>query len=261
MIRRLLELVVVLNMLAVLIGCSVSASRGLFAMARDGWLPPGLTAVDRRGTPTGAAAVVIMVNLGVTVVTVGWPGLFAQSSLPHYVAVFSWRSVFGGVGLALIYLLVSVGALRGLRDHRPRWAVSVASLLGVGVAGVAIFGAVYKVVAPLSYAPPAALAVFVVGVGVAFARNGRPVVVEDRAGPVSSSVPASQTSCRERRWLPRPARATAARDRRVRGGRRPELPALRRYRLTGSGPGHAAPPRRRDRFADNPCGRARVLGA
>ena len=193
MIRRLLELVVVLNMLAVLIGCSVSASRGLFAMARDGWLPPGLTAVDRRGTPTGAAAVVIMVNLGVTVVTVGWPGLFAQSSLPHYVAVFSWGSVFGGVGLALIYLLVSVGALRGLRDHRPRWAVWVASLLGVGVAGVAIFGAVYKVVAPLSYAPPAALAVFVVGVGVAFARNGRPVVVEDRAGPVSSSVPASQT--------------------------------------------------------------------
>ena len=38
-INRLLELVVLLDMLAVPIGCAVAASRGLFAMARDRRLP------------------------------------------------------------------------------------------------------------------------------------------------------------------------------------------------------------------------------
>lgn len=179
LIRRLLELVVVLNMLAVLIGCSVSASRGLYAMSRDGWLWAGLGSVDRRGTPTGAAGTVIIVNLGVVVVTVGWPELFAQGALPHYMAIFSWGSVFGGVALALIYLLVSVGAIRGLRDHPRRWAVWLAATLGIGVTGAAIFGAVYKVVPPLSYAPPAAAAVFVVGVVVSFARHGTPVTASE----------------------------------------------------------------------------------
>ena len=38
-IDRLLELVVLFDMLAVAIGCAVSASRGIFAMARDRRIP------------------------------------------------------------------------------------------------------------------------------------------------------------------------------------------------------------------------------
>lgn len=180
-LRRLVELVVVLNMLAVLIGCSVSASRGLYAMARDRWLPAGLGVVGRRGTPTGASVTVLLVNFGVILLTIGWPGLFAQGSVPHYVAMFSWGSVFGGFALAIIYLLVSVGALRGLRDHPRRWAVYVACTLSVGMTGAALFGAIYKVVPPLSYAPFAAVLMFAVGIVMSFTRDGEPAVAQPQS--------------------------------------------------------------------------------
>ncbi len=54
-LRRLMELVVVFDMLAVLIGCSVAASRGFFAMARDNRLPRPLAKVSSRGTPLVAS--------------------------------------------------------------------------------------------------------------------------------------------------------------------------------------------------------------
>lgn len=38
-LARLVELVILLDMLAVYIGVSVSAARGVRTMARDGWLP------------------------------------------------------------------------------------------------------------------------------------------------------------------------------------------------------------------------------
>ena len=172
-VRRAVELVVVFDMLAVLIGCSVSASRGLFAMARDHRLPPALAWVSRRGTPLVASAVVLSVGLVVVVLTAVWSGLFAQSGMPHYAAMFFWDSTFGGFALAVIYLLMSVGALRGLRDHRRPWAVRLACTVGVVVTAAAIFGAVYHVTAPIIYAPYAAAGVFVVGLLLTFVFRGR----------------------------------------------------------------------------------------
>ena len=55
-IDRLLELVVLFDMLAVAIGCAVSASRGIFAMARDRRIPAPLAITSKRhGSPLGAA--------------------------------------------------------------------------------------------------------------------------------------------------------------------------------------------------------------
>ena len=167
-VRRLLELVVVLDMLAVLIGCAVAASRGMFALARDRRLPASLGKVSRRGTPLAAAAVVVAVHAVVLVLTAVWTGLLAQPEMPHYVAMFSWGSTFGGFSLAVIYLLMSAGALRGLRDHPRRWAVYLAGTVGIVVTGAAIFGAVYKVGAPIIYAPYAAAVVFALGLAAAF---------------------------------------------------------------------------------------------
>ena len=51
-IDRLLELVVLLDLIAMAIGCCAAASRGLFAMARDRRVPAALAVVSRRhGTP------------------------------------------------------------------------------------------------------------------------------------------------------------------------------------------------------------------
>ena len=193
-VRRLLELVVVFDMLAVLIGCAVSATRGLFALARDNRLPAPLARISvRRGTPLVAAAVVLAAHLIVIILTAAWSGLLAQAGLPHYVAMFSWGSTFGGFALAVIYLLMAVGALRGLRDHQRLWAVYLASIVGIAVTGAAIFGSFYHVTAPVIYAPYAALAILVLGFVLAFTHR------EDGAasGATASAPAAAATAAAE----------------------------------------------------------------
>jgi amino acid transporter len=162
-IRRLVELVVVLDMLAVLIGVSVAGSRGFFAMGRDHRLPKALGKVSRRGTPLSASVFVVAVYLVTVFVTEYWTGLFAQKGLPHYVAMFSWFSTMGSFALACIYLLMSVGALRGLADHPKRWAVILASVVGILVTAAAIYGSVYQVAAPIIWAVWAGVGVLALG--------------------------------------------------------------------------------------------------
>ncbi len=185
LVRRVTELVVVLDMLAVLIGISVAASRGFFAMARDHRLPAPLAKISRRGTPLVAGSVVIAVYIMVIVLTEAWTALFAQAGLPHYVAMFSWGSTFGGIALGLIYLLMCVGALRGLRDHPKRWAVYLACTVGILVSGAALFGSVYKVAAPIIYASYACVGVFLLGLilTVVFPGRAKSVTTFDELTP------------------------------------------------------------------------------
>jgi amino acid transporter len=174
-VRRLAELLVLFDMLAVLIGISVAGPRGLFAMARDRRLPRFLAAVSsRRGTPVGANIFVVAIYAVWALLTAFWTGLFALPGTPHYSAMFSWGSTFGSFALALIYLLLAVGAVRGLRDHPRRWAVMLAVVVSLLVTGGAIFGSIYKVSRPTVLAPYAAIAWFAVGLAVAMLVRGRP---------------------------------------------------------------------------------------
>ena len=172
-VRRLLELVVVLDMIAVMVGASVSAARGLFALGRDGRLPRALGRPSRRNTPLTASIVVVVADLIFIAVTQWWNGLFALPQTPHYIAMFSWGAAFGGFALTVIYLLMAVGALRGLRDHERPWAVWLAAIVGIVVTAGAIYGSIYKVTAPTIYAPYACLGILVLGVIVAFVRVGK----------------------------------------------------------------------------------------
>ena len=166
-VRRLVELVVVFDMVAVLIGTAVAASRGIFALARDERLPRQLASVSRRGTPTGATVVVLVTYLVVAGLALG-TSAFAISGLPEYVALFSWMSTYGGFAIAVIYLLIALGALRGLADHSPHVKLYLASAVATLVTGAAIFGGIYKVTAPTVYAPYSAVVVLVIGFVVAF---------------------------------------------------------------------------------------------
>ncbi len=161
-IRRLVELVVIFDMIAVLIGCAVSASRGVFALARDGRMPSVLTKISRHGTPSGASAFVLFAY-AVVIALVTWTTSFAIPHLPEYVSMFSWMSTFGGFAIAVIYLFIAVGALRGLRDSGKTWKLYLASLVGGLVTIAAIYGAIYKVTAPTVWAPYAGVAILIVG--------------------------------------------------------------------------------------------------
>jgi amino acid transporter len=161
-IRRLVELVVIFDMIAVLIGCAVSASRGVFALARDSRMPKPLTRISPRGTPSGAIGFVLFAY-AVIICLVIWTTSFAIPGFPEYFAMFSWMSTFGGFSIAVIYLLIAVGALRGLRSTGKLWQLYLACLVGGAVTIAAIYGAIYKVTAPTVWAPYAGLVVLVIG--------------------------------------------------------------------------------------------------
>ena len=163
-IDRLLELVVLLDMLAVAIGCAVSASRGVFAMARDRRVPAPLAAVSKKhGSPLGAGAIIVATAVITLLVNQFWTGLFALPGTPHYFAMFAWGSTFGGFALVVVYLLMSAGSLRSFAQHGRRVSIIVSAIIGILITAGAIFGSFYKVTSPTILAPWFALGLLVVG--------------------------------------------------------------------------------------------------
>jgi amino acid transporter len=155
---RIMELVVLLDVMAVGIGAAVASTRGVFAMARDRRLPRPLAAVSRRReTPVGAIAFLMAVQVAFILATEFWDELFALPGTPHYFAIFAWASTFGGFALVVVYLAMAVGALFGLRDHPNYVGVVIAAIVGIALTGGAIYGSFAEVPSPTILAPIYAL--------------------------------------------------------------------------------------------------------
>ena len=173
-ILKVLIVVVLLDILAVGVGAATASTRGVFAMARDRRLPGPLASVSRsHGTPVGAITLMVAVMVGFVALNELWDDLFALPDLPHYFSIFAWASTFGGFSLVVVYLLMSVGAFIGLRDHPNMAAVVVASLVGIVLTLAAIFGAFYKVPSPTVLAPWFALVWLAIGLVVTSLMRGR----------------------------------------------------------------------------------------
>ncbi len=173
-IDRLLELVVFFDMLAVAIGCAVSASRGIFAMARDRRIPARLAITSKRyNSPLGATVFLVGASLLTLAVDVWWKGLFALPATPHYFALFAWGSTFGGFALVVVYLLMAVGSLRSFAHAAGRVRIVVSAVLAIAITGGAIFGSFYKVTSPTILAPWFALAVLVIGFASTYVARSR----------------------------------------------------------------------------------------
>lgn len=173
-ILDLLVIVVFLDILAVGVGAATASTRGVFAMARDRRLPGGLASVSKRfGTPTGAIVLMMVVMAGFIALNEFWEDLFALPGLPHYFSIFVWASTFGGFALVVVYLLMSIGAFRGLSDHGSMAGVYIASIVGIALTGAAIFGAFYKQTSPTVLAPWFALGWLVIGAIVTMVMGGR----------------------------------------------------------------------------------------
>jgi amino acid transporter len=173
-ILKLLLVVVFLDMLAVYVGAAVASTRGVFAMARDRRLPKMMAGVSAKyGTPTGAIAFLMGVQLGLIAASEWWDNLFALEGLPHYFSLFVWCSTFGGFALLVVYFLMSLGALAGIATDPEKVKLVIAAILGLLISGAAIFGSFYKVPSPTILAPEYALGLFVVGIVVALLVKGR----------------------------------------------------------------------------------------
>jgi amino acid transporter len=173
-IDRALELVVLFDMLAVAIGCAVSAGRGTFAMARDRRIPAPLAITSKRnGSPLGASVFVVGICVAVLLINQFWTSLFALPATPHYFAMFAWGSTFGGFALVVVYLLMCVGSLRTFAGGERRASIIVAAVVGIVITGGAIFGSFYKVTSPTIEAPWYALALLVIGFASTFVLRAR----------------------------------------------------------------------------------------
>ncbi|MGH2640677.1 MAG: APC family permease [Actinomycetota bacterium] len=155
---RVMELVVLLDIMAVGIGAAVASTRGVFAMARDRRLPGPLAIVSKKHqTPVAAIVFLMVVQAAFILGTEFWEDLFAIPELPHYFAIFAWASTFGGFALVVVYLLMAVGALVGLRDHPRYGGVVLAAVVGIALTGGAIYGSFADVPRPTLLAPIYAL--------------------------------------------------------------------------------------------------------
>jgi amino acid transporter len=155
---KTLLVVVFLDMLAVYVGASVASTRGVFALARDRRLPSAFAGVSQRfGTPSGAIAFLLGIQVLLIAASELWDSLFALEGPPHYFSLFVWCATFGGFALLVVYLVMSVGALSGLRGDRGFGGIVIAAILGIAITGAAIFGSFYKVPRPTILAPIYAL--------------------------------------------------------------------------------------------------------
>jgi amino acid transporter len=171
---KILLVVVFLDMLAVYVGAAVASTRGTFAMARDRRLPAPIARVSESyGTPTGAIALLIAVQIVLIVVAEANDTLLALPGLPHYFAIFAWCATFGGFALLVVYLLMSLGAIRGLADDPNKVGLALSVILGVAITAGGIFGSFYKVTSPTLLAPWAAVIWGVLGVLYMLAVKGR----------------------------------------------------------------------------------------
>ena len=148
---NLLQLVVLLDVMAVGLGAATASTRGIFALARDRKIPGVVAATTSGGNPVGAALVVAIVSGAWVVATKAFEDLFANGVLagvPHELGVFQWISTLGAFLIMGVYGILAIGAFPGLSDHPNRVGVVISGLLGLAVAVGAIFGAIYKVLPP-----------------------------------------------------------------------------------------------------------------
>lgn len=179
---RLMETVVILDMLAVLLGCATAGSRGLFALARDGRLPSGLAKISAKRNPLVAGIVVMVLYAVAALITEYWASLWAIPGLPHYIGVFTALSTYGSFGMAAVYFLLSLGSLRGLKDSAPMGKVVAASVVGMLVTGAALFGALYQAPSSALKGNVVALVVFLIGLVIVGKTSAHPLGGDDFEG-------------------------------------------------------------------------------
>lgn len=171
---RIMELVVLLDIVAVGVGAAVASTRGVFAMARDRRLPSPLAAVSgKHGTPLGAILLLIVLQALAILATQFWDDLFALPETAHYFAMFLWGSTFGSFALVVVYLFLAIGSLFGLWASANRFGLIVAVIVGGAITLGAIYGAFADVTSPILLAPIYALVVLGVGLVAAIIFKGR----------------------------------------------------------------------------------------
>ena len=172
-LEKIMYIVVILDILAVGLGTTLAATRGLFAMGRDRRIPHAFARVSARtGTPWVTIAFVMSLATVSTLLTrfdhgvlaLQVPGAPKGTLFPEWYPLFNWYASFGGFCLAGVYALVCISGVVGLLRLENPVAVVVSAAIGGAAAVVAVYGGVYKVTGPNGDIKWAALIWLVLGI-------------------------------------------------------------------------------------------------
>jgi amino acid transporter len=170
---KLLEIVVLLDVMAVGLGAATASTRGVFAMARDRRIPGPVAAVSKGGTPLGAIVFVELVSAIFVLLAQFGNGIFGLPQQSDFFSMFAWLSTFGGFALMVVYAAMALGAFRGLADHPNKVGVILAGIVGLAISVGAIYGGIYKVPSPTDLVPIYFIAWLLIGVVVTSVASGR----------------------------------------------------------------------------------------
>jgi amino acid transporter len=131
-VNDVLPILLATSLFAGLLAFHNSANRYLFSLGREGLLPQGLTALNRRHSPWVAGTVQTAIAVLLVVP-------FAVLGKDPVLTLFSWFSGVAVLGIMLLYFLTSVSVIVFFRrsgvDTR-RWNTLIAPVLGaLGIAG------------------------------------------------------------------------------------------------------------------------------
>jgi len=132
--RLTLTATVLVSLAAAMQATLIYLSRSLYAMGRNGVLPGAFGALDRRGQPVFAVAMLTAIGIAGTLASGAWPSVGAA-----FTFILSGTSVFLGV----LFLLTALAAVRLFaHDASARWtgviwpgigALALAAILGVSL--------------------------------------------------------------------------------------------------------------------------------
>lgn len=166
-----LQLMVALDVAAVAIGVGNATARGLFSMSRDRRLPTPLSRVHaRHATPVTAISLLVGLSAVLIILIAAADGILSRATpdpnalLPQWFPMFAWLAAFGGLGITLVYLVVSLAAIRGLWEFESHGLLTLAGIVGAAVSLGAIFGTIYKAPSPVNAVPWVMLGFIVLGV-------------------------------------------------------------------------------------------------
>lgn len=147
-----------------LLACLVGGSRLSFAMARDAGNTHLSAIGEKNGTPVNATRIMTLAVLFIVVV---WHLVWNKQAFD----IFAGSGVIGTLILLVVYLMVTVGAIRfiffGSTKRAPAWEIII-PILGIGMLGITVWENIHPwPTAWASRALPIAAAIWLVA-GIAF---------------------------------------------------------------------------------------------
>ncbi|HEX4725423.1 MAG TPA: APC family permease [Pseudonocardiaceae bacterium] len=172
------------------LACVVGGSRLLYALGRDAGGrrdaagDRGVAKLSRRGTPAGAVGAVVAIAAAIILLCV-----FAFGA--NSTDTFAWSGTMGTLIILVVYLLVTVGAIRLVFVQRrmavPMWQV-IFPLAGIALLGYTVYVNVvpYPTVGPAKWFPIVAGGILVLAVVVVLASPSVARRMADRLAEVGS---------------------------------------------------------------------------